>query len=221
MSNINNTILIKKTQMSQESEENEICSTSQEENKNLLNYQESMREILNEIKDENGVCLLNNEVLENTPKRFLKAFMEFTSGYYINDRTLLQSAIFASEGYNNIIIVDEIKFDSLCEHHLLPFSGVVNIGYIPDKDILGLSKFARLVEVFSKRLSLQERLTVQIANSIESNLKPLGVVVDIDSVHSCMCVRGVKSKGSSTKTMITLGKFKEQETLNQYFQLRK
>lgn len=186
-----------------------------------LDLENNMKSFLLSVQDQSGKCLLNNEVLENTPKRFSKAFAELTSGYYINIKDLLLSAVFDSEGYDDIIIVDDIDFNSLCEHHLLPFTGVVSIGYIPNKSILGLSKFARLVEAYSRRLSLQERLTKEICDALDLHLKPRGVIVQIVSEHSCMSIRGVKSKNAKTKTLYSTGEFKtNNNTLNKYFSLK-
>mmetsp|Transcript_35641 Transcript_35641/g.37034 ORF Transcript_35641/g.37034 Transcript_35641/m.37034 type:complete len:216 (-) Transcript_35641:74-721(-) len=178
--------------------------------------EEMMRKVLHCISSK-GECLLNNEVLENTPKRFLKAFYELTSGYFTDVKEMITSAIFDAEGYDDIVIVDDISFNSLCEHHLLPFTGKVTIGYLPDSKILGLSKFARLVEAFSKRLSLQERLTKEIACALDSNLLPKGVVVQIVAEHTCMGIRGVKCPGSKTKTIFTTGVFKTDESMLKRF----
>ena len=188
---------------------------------NVNNLESNIKNILMSISDIEGNTCLNNEVLENTPKRFIKAFTELTSGYHINVKELILSAVFDSEGYDDIVLVDDIHFNSLCEHHLLPFNGEVSIGYIPSGKILGLSKFARLVEAYSKRLSLQERLTKEIALALDTYLQPKGVVVMITSSHSCMSIRGVKSLGSKTKTVFTTGEFKsKQESLNKFFLLK-
>jgi GTP cyclohydrolase I len=153
---------------------------------------------------------VNEEVLENTPKRYMKAFEEMTKGYQINIKELIESALFDCEKEtDDLVIIDNIAFSSLCEHHLLPFSGKCSIGYIPNHKLLGLSKFARLVEAFSQRLSLQERLTSQIAESLNTYLCPKGVAIYIESTHTCMCARGIKSRQSITKSVYTLGRLRE------------
>lgn len=152
---------------------------------------------------------IDEEVLENTPLRFVKAFDELTKGYSIDIKLVTQSALFdVPKDYDELIIVDRIEFSSLCQHHLLPFTGFCSIGYVPNMKILGLSKFARIVEAFSSRLTLQERLTQEIALSVDEILNPKGVIVYVDSIHSCMCMRGIKSKGSKTKTLFTTGDFR-------------
>lgn len=187
----------------------------------VSSLENNIKSVLMSVSDSEGNTFLNDEVLENTPKRFVKAFAELTSGYYINIKELILSAVFDSEGYDDIVLVDDIHFNSLCEHHLLPFNGEVSIAYIPNGKILGLNKFARLVEAYSKRLSLQERLTKEIAMALETYLEPKGVVVMITSAHSCMSIRGVKSLGSKTKTVYTTGEFKSKtESLNRFFSLK-
>jgi GTP cyclohydrolase I len=153
---------------------------------------------------------LDDEVKENTPNRFIKAFDELTKGYSMDVEAIIGKALFdIDSSYSEMIVVDKIDFNSLCQHHLLPFVGKCSIGYIPDKKILGLSKFARVVEAFSLRLSLQEKLTLQIAEALQNSLKAKGVIVYIESTHSCMCLRGVKSKCAITKTVYTTGCFKD------------
>ena len=156
---------------------------------------------------------IDKEVLENTPRRFVKAFDGMTRGYALNVDSIINSALFeVPEEYSELIVVDKINFNALCQHHLLPFSGQASIGYLPNKHILGLSKFARVVEAYSCRLTLQERLTQEIAMSLQKNLQPKGVIVYIESTHSCMCIRGVKSKDAMTKTLFTTGVFKGNST---------
>ena len=187
-----------------------------------LPLQNMVRELLNSIPlNDDGSSNVNDEVMENTPKRFLKGFQELTSGYLVNVPELLQSAMFDSEGYDDIVMVDDIDFTSLCEHHLLPFQGKVTIAYIAGDKILGLSKFARLVEAYARRISLQERLTKEIATALDTQLKPKGVCVIVNSEHSCMSIRGVRSKDSTTRTIFTTGVFKTDKTvLDRLFALR-
>lgn len=158
----------------------------------------------------------NREGLLKTPKRFLKAFVEMTEGYKTNPADVL-STFFDAEGYDEMVILKDIDFKSLCEHHLLPFSGTAAIGYIPDKRIIGLSKLARLVECFSKRLQVQERMTVQIANSLSGVLAPKGVGVIIRAHHSCMSCRGVKKSNSTMVTSSLLGKMREDHSVRAEF----
>jgi len=172
------------------------------------------------------ILLLTNpeaseEIINKTPLRYTKALMEFTSGYNDNIETIIKDAIFPSENFNDLIIIKDINFVSTCEHHMLPFFGDCAIGYIPNEKILGLSKFPRLVNSLSKKFHLQERLTKDIANILEEYLQPRGIIVLINASHSCMCFRGVKSWGSTTKSIFKLGCLKEKEHLNEFFNLLK
>ncbi len=179
-----------------------------------------IKNLLSTLNDENN-CI-SDEILDKTPQRFLKAFSEFTSGYKVNLKDLIEGALFDSEDYDDIIIIDDIIFTSLCEHHLLPFSGKVTIAYIPAEKILGLSKFARVVQAFSNRLNLQERLTKQILDCLNQYLKPKGCIVEITSKHACMCLRGIKSIESNTRTLKSSGLFNDDEKLmRKFFSLRK
>lgn len=191
-------------------------------NKNYSNKSEGEKErvILIEqlLTNLNQKYKLDDEVLQNTPNRFIKAFDELTCGYGIDTVDLIKSALFeAPPNYNELIILDKIEYNSLCQHHLLPFNGTCSIGYIPNTQILGLSKFARLVNAYSNRLTLQERLTMEVATSLQSNLNPKGVIVYIEGRHSCMCSRGVKSKNSITKTIYTTGEFIDNESKKKEF----
>lgn len=172
------------------------------------------------------ILLLSNpeaseEIINKTPMRYAKALMEFTSGYNEDIKNLLNDAIFPSEDFNDLIIVKDINFVSNCEHHMLPFFGDCIIGYIPNKKILGLSKFPRLVNSLSKKFHLQERLTKDIGNTLNEYLEPKGIVVLVNARHSCMCFRGVKSWDSKTKTIFKLGCLKEKEYLDEFFNLLK
>jgi len=146
--------------------------------------------------------------------------MEFTQGYNDDIDKIVSEAIFENEDYTDIIKIKKINFNSICEHHLLPFHGECTIGYVPDKYILGLSKFSRVVQSLSKKLQLQERLTREIGETINRILKPAGVVVEMNSIHSCMCFRGVKSFNSETSTIYTIGSMKENENLAKYFRMK-
>jgi GTP cyclohydrolase I len=179
--------------------------------KRLTNLMSQVLYIINPNADE--------KILQKTPERFSKALLEFVDGYQVDLEKLLNDAIFDSEGYDDLVIVKNIEFTSLCEHHMLPFFGKCTIGYYPRDKILGLSKFPRLVGALSKKMHLQERLTKEIAEAIDKYLNPLGVVVAVSSSHSCMCFRGIKSFNSQTDTIYSLGILKEKDNLNKFFSL--
>jgi GTP cyclohydrolase I len=143
--------------------------------------------------------------LQETPYRVLKAFLEYTEGYRENPNTHLEK-IFDVD-HQELILVKDIEFHSVCEHHFAPFFGVVHVGYIPNKKITGLSKIARMVEGYAKRFQVQERLTSQIVNAIENILEPQGTMVVIEAKHMCMCGRGIKKSSSSTTTSSVRGVF--------------
>jgi GTP cyclohydrolase IA len=150
----------------------------------------------------------DREGLVETPARFLKAWEEYTSGYKVKPEDVLKVFEDGGEGVDEMVIVKDIPVYSLCEHHLAPFFGRAYVGYVPDKRILGLSKISRLVEVYSRRLQVQERLTNQIADALDSNLKPIGVAVVIECRHMCMEARGIKHSGSGTVTSALRGSIK-------------
>ena len=149
------------------------------------------------------------EGLKSTPKRVIKAYKEYFQGYRDNPEKYLTKTFTEIEGYDDMIIEKDISIRSHCEHHMAPIIGVVHIAYIPAKKVVGLSKLARVAEVFSKRLQTQERLTMQIAKTIMDVLQPRGVAVTIDAVHQCMTSRGVKKEKATTITNYFLGAFKE------------
>ena len=149
------------------------------------------------------------EGLKSTPKRVIKAYKEYFQGYMENPEKYLTKTFTEIEGYDDMIIEKNISIRSHCEHHMAPIIGIAHVAYIPSKKVVGLSKLARVVEAFSKRLQTQERLTMQIAKTIMNVLQPRGVAVTIDAVHQCMTDRGIKKEKTSTVTNYFLGAFKE------------
>ena len=156
------------------------------------------------------------EGLKKTPARVARAVAEITAGYGMDIDKILNGAFF-KVGYKEMVIVKDISFYSLCEHHMLPFFGKAHIAYIPDGRIIGLSKIPRLVEAFAKRLQVQERLTVQIADTIFNKLKPKGVGVVLEAQHLCMNMRGVKNASSSATTSSMLGVFQKDNRVREEF----
>ena len=151
----------------------------------------------------------SREGLKSTPKRVIKAFREYFSGYTQDPNKFLLKTFTEVEGYDDMVIEKNISIQSHCEHHMAPISGVAHVAYIPNTKVVGLSKLARVVEVFSKRLQTQERLTMQIAKTIMEVLQPRGVAVTIDASHQCMTNRGVKKERTTTVTNYFLGAFKD------------
>lgn len=160
----------------------------------------------------------NREGLLKTPERASKAMKFLTEGYEKDPKQILQSAMF-KEDYNEMVIVKDIELYSLCEHHLLPFFGKAHIAYIPNGQIVGLSKLPRVVDVFSRRLQVQERLTEQILDCINNTLNPKGVAVVIEASHMCMMMRGVQKQNSTTTTSGFRGAFKDTDTRNEFLNL--
>ncbi len=166
--------------------------------------QELIRQLLKELGEDP-----NREGLINTPKRVAKAFEFLTSGYRADINQVLNNALFTVD-YSEMVIVKDVDFYSLCEHHLLPFFGKCHVAYIPSTKVIGLSKIPRLVDVFARRLQVQERLTNEIANTIDQTIKPLGVAVVIEATHLCMSMRGVEKQNSFAVTSAMLGAFRDQ-----------
>jgi GTP cyclohydrolase I len=161
------------------------------------------------------------EGLDRTPGRMEKALRYLTSGYRMKVEDVLNDALFVEE-YDEMVVVKDIDFFSLCEHHLLPFLGKAHVAYMPRKKIVGLSKIPRLVEMFSRRLQVQERLTTQIASTLNDVLQPRGVAVVMEAIHLCMLMRGVEKQNSKAVTSAMLGAFRERpETRAEFMELIK
>ena len=175
----------------------------------MENYRKTLQ-LLGEDPDREG--------LQKTPERVAKAMQFLTQGYELDANTILQSAKF-HEDVSEMIIVKDIELYSMCEHHMLPFYGKAHVAYIPNGYITGLSKIARVVDVFSRRLQVQERLTHQILNSIKETLNPLGVAVVIEASHLCMMMRGVEKQNSVTTTSAFWGEFEKNETRSEFVKL--
>ena len=179
-------------------------STSKKQEVSDKQAEEAFRTILSWI-GENP----NREGLLETPKRVVKAFKEYFKGYHMDANNELLKTFGDVEGYDAMVVEKNITFESHCEHHMAPIIGVAHIAYIPSKKVVGLSKLARTVEIFSKRLQTQERLTMQIAKTLMSALDAKGVAVTIDAAHQCMTMRGIKKERATTVTNYYLGTFKE------------
>jgi len=158
----------------------------------------------------------NREGLRRTPERFEKALRYLTSGYRQDPEKLLNGAMF-SVCYDNMVVVKDIELYSLCEHHLLPFFGKCHVAYIPNKKVVGLSKIARLVNMYARRLQIQERLTSQVAKAIQEKLSPEGVGVVVEARHLCMVMRGVEKQHSAAVTSAMLGAFRENKQTRDEF----
>lgn len=160
------------------------------------------------------------EHCKDTPKRVVKSWKELFSGYKKTADDAL-GTVFSADGYNQMVILKDIEMYSTCSHHMIPFFGKVHIAYIPGKKVVGLSKLARLVEVFARRLQVQERMTQQIADSIHKILKPRGVMVVAEAKHLCMCARGIGKQNSSMVTSAIHGEFKKQAARDEFMGLIK
>jgi len=160
----------------------------------------------------------DREGLLNTPLRVAKSMLFLNQGYTLDPEEVLSSAKFR-EDYREMVIVKDIEIYSLCEHHMIPFIGKAHVAYIPDKYITGLSKIARVVEIYARRLQVQERLTMQIKNAINHTLKPLGVAVVIEAQHLCMAMRGIQKQNSVTTTSDFVGAFEREKTRAEFLHL--
>ncbi len=177
---------------------------------NLMHHYEGILNLIGEDAEREGLI--------KTPERKAKAIQYLTQGYNLDAHAIINSAKFHEE-VSEMIIVKDIELYSLCEHHILPFFGKAHIAYIPNGWITGLSKIARVVDVFSRRLQVQERLTVQIMNAIKETLNPLGVAVVIEAKHMCMMMRGVQKQNSITTTSAFDGEFQKNSTRSEFLKL--
>ncbi|WP_037314089.1 GTP cyclohydrolase I FolE [Salegentibacter sp. Hel_I_6] len=175
--------------------------------------QQNYKDILGGIGED-----VSREGIVNTPERAAKAMQFLTQGYKMDAETILNKAMF-KESYDEMVVVKDIELYSLCEHHMLPFFGKAHIAYIPNGHIVGLSKLPRVVDVFARRLQVQERLTHDILECINNTLKPKGVAVVIEAVHMCMMMRGVQKQNSATTTSGFRGQFQKIETRNEFLKL--
>jgi GTP cyclohydrolase IA len=173
---------------------------SVEKSESIADLARRMLQLIGEDPERDG--------LRHTPERFEKALRFLTSGYHQDPKKLLNGAMF-SVCYDQMVLVKDIEVYSLCEHHMLPFFGTCHVAYIPDKKVVGLSKIPRLVNMFARRLQIQERLTNQIASAIQQEISPLGVGVVVEARHLCMVMRGVEKQNSQTVTSAMLGAFRE------------
>lgn len=180
---------------------------------NQLKLSEKYKEILALLGED-----VTREGLEKTPLRAAKAMQFLSSGYHQNAHEVVKSALF-HEDHKQMVIVKDIELFSLCEHHLLPFYGKAHIGYIPNGKIVGLSKIARVVDIYSRRFQVQERLTEQIRNCLEETLNPQGVAVVIEAKHFCMMMRGVQKQNSVTTTSAFNGQFEDSVTRSEFIKL--
>lgn len=159
----------------------------------------------------------NREGLLGTPERVVRAYEEFFAGYSEDPAAILQRTFEETDGYDEMVVLRDIRFETHCEHHMVPVIGKAHIGYLPDKRVIGISKLARLVEAFAKRLQIQEKLTAQIANTIQDVLQPKGVAVVIEAAHQCMTTRGVHKPGTTLVTSRMLGHIRTDQKTRREF----
>jgi GTP cyclohydrolase I len=191
---------------------NKVVPFEEEKTNNIAFHYKEIIKLLGEDTEREGLL--------KTPIRVSRAMQFLTQGYEQDPEEILRSAMF-TEDYRQMVIVKDIDFYSMCEHHMLPFFGKAHVGYIPNKKITGLSKVARVVDVFAHRLQVQERMTTQIKECIQSTLNPMGVMVIIEAQHLCMQMRGVQKQHSITTTSDFTGVFREQKTREEFMSLIK
>lgn len=188
----------------------DVTPENEEKRKELAFHYRKILELLGEDAGREGLL--------KTPERMAKAMQFFTKGYWEDPHQILKSAVF-KEDYRQMVVVKDIDFYSLCEHHLLPFFGKAHIAYIPNQYVTGLSKIPRVVDVFARRLQIQERFTTQIKECIQQTLNPLGVMVVIEAQHTCMQMRGVEKQNSITVTSDFTGVFVQAKTREEFMML--
>ncbi|MCC8133879.1 MAG: GTP cyclohydrolase I FolE, partial [Tannerellaceae bacterium] len=191
----------------------EVNKDTLRERKELADHYKQIIKLIGEDPEREGLI--------KTPDRVAKAFRFLTKGYHEDPAEVLASAMFLEEDYKQMVIVKDIDFFSLCEHHILPFFGKVHVAYIPNKYITGLSKIPRIVDIFARRLQIQERLTLQIKECIQKTLDPLGVMVVIEAQHMCMQMRGAEKQNSLTTTSDFTGFFQQTKTREEFINLIK
>jgi len=194
-------------------------------NKNVTEFRAKLKEKNSKEEAKKAIQTILKYIGENpdreglieTPKRVIKAFDEYFSGYAEDPQLYLEKTFGDVEGYDDMVIQKNISIQSHCEHHMAPIIGIAHVAYIPSEKVVGLSKLARVVEAFSRRLQTQERLTMQIANAINKGLKAHGTAVCIDAVHQCMTTRGVMKENATTVTNYFTGSFRDSQSLQQRF----
>jgi GTP cyclohydrolase I len=159
----------------------------------------------------------SREGLRGTPDRVVRSFEEFFSGYGVDPEEFLQRTFEETDGYDEMVVLKDIRFESHCEHHLAPIIGKAHVGYLPDRRVVGISKLARLVETYARRLQIQEKMTAQIANTLNDVLQPKGVAVVIEAAHQCMTTRGVHKPGVTMVTSRMLGAFRDDASTRREF----
>ena len=157
------------------------------------------------------------EGLRGTPDRVVRAYEEWFAGYFEDPVEILQRTFEETDGYDEMVVLRDIRFESYCEHHVAPIIGIAHVGYLPDRRVVGISKLARIVEIYAKRLQIQEKMTAQIANAIAGVLMPRGVAVVIEATHQCMTTRGIRKPGVSMITSQMLGDFRENPATRREF----
>ncbi|WP_440679811.1 GTP cyclohydrolase I FolE [Candidatus Pelagibacter sp. HIMB1517] len=194
-------------------------------NKNVTEFRAKLEEKISKEEAKKAIQTILKYIGENpdreglieTPKRVIKAFDEYFSGYAENPQLYLEKTFGDVEGYDDMVIQKNISIQSHCEHHMAPIIGIAHVAYIPSEKVVGLSKLARVVEAYSRRLQTQERLTMQIANAINKGLKAHGTAVCIDAIHQCMTTRGVMKENATTVTNYFTGSFRDSQSLQQRF----
>ena len=194
-------------------------------NKNVTEFRAKLEEKISKEEAKKAIKTILKYIGENpdreglieTPQRVIKAFDEYFSGYADDPQAYLEKTFGDVEGYDDMVIQKNISIQSHCEHHMAPIIGIAHVAYIPSEKVVGLSKLARVVEAYSRRLQTQERLTMQIANAINKGLKAHGTAVCIDAIHQCMTTRGVMKENATTVTNYFTGSFRDSQTLQQRF----